>query len=98
LIWSPRLARHVWQILADWKGNSCPTPSVIIKAKTHEFVAHFFHPCPLDKIEYAQKQNKRTGRTWIDAKLSCTMLDPLFSEPKRFRLRRIRVRINYFQK
>jgi hypothetical protein len=38
--------------------------------------------CPLLNAKWAKKQNKRTGRTWINARENCTDLDPLVKEPK----------------
>jgi hypothetical protein len=57
--------------------------------------------CPLVKPRWAEKQNKRTGRAWIDTRDNCTDLDPLVKEPKGLirgglQLELIIFRINYF--
>jgi len=39
---------------------------------------------PLVKAKWAKKQNRRTGRTWINARWNCTDLDPIVKEPKGF--------------
>jgi hypothetical protein len=40
--------------------------------------------CPLVDAKWAKKQNKRTGRTWINPRENCTDPDLLIKEPKGF--------------
>jgi hypothetical protein len=69
-------------LCAKTAGQRCLSPLRLKHVAS--LLAFSTRMCPLINAKWAKKQNKRTGRTWINPRENCTDPDPLVKEPKGF--------------
>jgi len=70
-------------LCARTAGRRCLSSSLRLRHMA-SLLASLFRMRPLVKAKWAKKQNRKTGRKWINARWNCTDLDPLVKEPKGF--------------